>query len=146
MRVVLLVVQTTLEEGLRYMVEKVLVGDLLKIKAMYMHFVHDVSISTLSKDLKVDAEVLRATKQRLLEKFLSSQLVKAVLKYGIDYVESINPLFDLKNGQLTCRLCGAVLTVWQKNEVQNHIHQHRDYVRLLVQDFVEHLRRKTKVG
>jgi hypothetical protein len=118
-------------ESLRYLVVKVLAGDVVTLHALKEYLIDGESPSVLSHKYRVGKFKLRGYIQRVIEKAGNHRIAQYILRSTYDSLSRLSPIVVKVSGGYYCTICERLLTM----NPERHIRlEHRDLVNKIVAD------------
>jgi len=121
-------------EALRYLVVKVLAGDLVVLYALKEYLIDGESPSTLSHRYRIGKFKLRGYIQRVVEKAGNHRVAQVIVRTAFNALTSLTPVVVKVPGGYYCTICGKTLTM----NPERHLRlEHRDLVDRVVADCIK---------
>lgn len=112
-------------EALKYLVVKVLAGDLVTLHALKEYLVDEKSPSVLSHKYRIGKFKLRGYIQRVIEKAGNHRIAQYVVKTTYSSLSTLSPVVVKVSGGYYCTVCERMITM----NPERHIRlEHRDLV------------------
>ncbi len=118
-------------ESLKYLVVKVLAGDIVTLHALKEYLVDGESPSVLSHKYKVGKFKLRGYIQRVTEKAGNYRVAQYILRTTYDSLSKLAPIVVKVSGGYYCTVCEKIITMNPERHVRL---EHRDLVNRIVME------------
>ncbi len=128
-------------EALRYLVVKVLAGDLVVLYALKEYLIDGESPSTLSHRYRIGKFKLRGYIQRVVEKAGNHRVAQVIVRIAFNALTSLTPIVVKVPGGYYCTICGKTLTMNPERHVRL---EHRDLVDKVVADCIKLASKRSK--